>query len=70
MTTQEKREAFLENTSSILLKNKTICELKALTSEMSYKDNQKIVTFEDLISDMIRVYRKKKGLDWDPYSND
>lgn len=66
----ERRQAFLEDTSTIILKNRTIEHLRELSFDMPQKDKEKDNKFlyDGLILDMIRVYRKKKDL-WDPILN-
>lgn len=58
----EKRQAFLQETSPVLLRNPTIEILRELSLDIPQKDKDKqnIVTFDDLIIDMIKVYRKHR----------
>lgn len=69
--TSEKRQAFLEDTSTIILKNRTIEHLRELSFDMPHSSQVKqgIITYDDLILTIIRFYRKKKNL-WDPILNE
>lgn len=62
--TPEKRQTFLDSASPILLNNRTIEAIRELSFDMPQKDLNKDnkYTYDGLILDLIKVYRKKKGL--------
>lgn len=52
----------LPATAPVILQRSTIIHLQELSMEMSNKDKQEIITYDNIIVDMIRVYRAKKRL--------